>query len=143
VVVDIGTAITVDWLSAEGVFSGGAILPGLDMAARALHEFTDLLPQVSLEGCSEAPPVIGMATEPAIRSGLFWGTLGAIRELLRQMSCQGPPPPQVFLTGGAGQLLAPHLGPDVQYLPHLTLAGIALAAQAAKHSPGESSPKGP
>ncbi|MCS7304819.1 MAG: type III pantothenate kinase [Thermoguttaceae bacterium] len=150
VVVDAGTAITVDWISSDGSFCGGAIMPGLEMASKALHLFTDLLPEVSLMEAPLPPPVLGTYTEAAIRSGLYWGTLGAIRELLRQLTYQatGEPqqPPrsggwpnvgdrlaspgalQVFLTGGAGQLLACQLGPEVQYLPHLTLAGIALSA---------------
>ncbi len=154
VVVDVGSAITVDWVSPNGVFCGGAILPGLEMAARALHEFTDLLPEVSFPESGEPPPALGTHTEAAIRSGLFWGAVGAIRELIDQQARQAAGQredfpttapwnaqtrrpfasvqPQVFLTGGAGPLLAPQLGPQVQYLPHLTLAGIALAAQAGK-----------
>ena len=46
VIVDVGTAITVDLVSADGAFLGGAILPGIQMSARAMHEFTDLLPLV-------------------------------------------------------------------------------------------------
>ena len=132
VVVDVGTAITVDWLSAEGAFCGGAILPGLEMAAKALHQFTDLLPEVSFAQEAEPPPVLGSYTEAAIRSGLFWGTLGAVRELTVRLAQQASVPPQVFLTGGAGALLAPQLGPEVHYVPHLTLAGIALCACASR-----------
>jgi len=128
VVVDVGTAITVDWVSAEGAFCGGAILPGLEMAAKALHRFTDLLPAVSFAQGEEPPPVLGTYTEAAIRSGLFWGMLGAVRELIVRLAQQASVPPQVFLTGGAGALLAPQLGPEVRYVPHLTLAGIALCA---------------
>ena len=128
VVVDVGTAITVDWVSAEGAFCGGAILPGLEMAAKALHRFTDLLPEVSFAQGEEPPPVLGTYTEAAIRSGLFWGMLGAVRELIVRLAQQASVPPQVFLTGGAGALLAPQLGPEVRYVPHLTLAGIALCA---------------
>ena len=48
VIVDVGTAITVDLVSADGAFLGGAILPGIQMSARALHHFTDLLPSVDV-----------------------------------------------------------------------------------------------
>ncbi|MCE5268790.1 MAG: type III pantothenate kinase [Planctomycetaceae bacterium] len=132
VIVDVGTAITIDLVSPDGAFLGGAILPGLGMAARALHEFTDLLPLVNVCDLTSPPPAIGTATVPAIESGLFWGTVGAIRELIERMHqgaiSQPSPPADVFLTGGAGAAVAELLGPDARYVPHLTLAGIALAA---------------
>ena len=73
VLVDVGSAITVDLVSSEGEFSGGAILPGLAMSARALHAFTDLLPQVEAAELGTPPPPLGTATVPAVQSGLFWG----------------------------------------------------------------------
>ncbi len=61
VVVDVGTAITVDLVSREGVFLGGAILPGIGMSAKALHAFTDLLPLVEVADLSplrwDGPPI--------------------------------------------------------------------------------------
>jgi type III pantothenate kinase len=155
VIVDVGTAITVDLVSAEGAFLGGAILPGIEMSARALHEFTDLLPLVDVSELTTPPPALGMATVPALESGLFWGSVGAIRQLIEQLGesiadnsattggCpegwggsltatpteHGRAEPQVFLTGGAGASVAELLGPDARHVPHLTLAGIALAAR--------------
>jgi type III pantothenate kinase len=126
VVVDVGSAITVDLVSAEGAFLGGAILPGIAMSARALHEFTDLLPEIDMAELEGPPPALGTATEPAMLSGLFWGAVGGIRELIEQLSRDAPP--QVFLTGGAGPAVAGLLGPCGRYVPHLTLAGIAVAA---------------
>ncbi|MBN2476287.1 MAG: type III pantothenate kinase [Pirellulales bacterium] len=125
VVVDVGTAITVDLISADGAFLGGAIMPGIGMSARALHEFTDLLPQIAMAELSSPPPALGAATVPAMRSGLFWGAVGAIRQLIEQLSGGGNP--QVFLTGGAGPTVAEMLGSSARYVPHLTLAGIAVS----------------
>ncbi len=130
-IVDVGSAITVDLVSADGAFLGGAILPGIAMSARALHEFTDLLPLVDVSDLSTPPPALGTATEPAIESGLFWGSVGAIRELVERLgetATGDARQPQVFLTGGAGAAVARLLGPHARYVPHLTLAGIALAA---------------
>jgi len=129
VIVDVGTAITVDLVSADGAFLGGSILPGLAISARALNEFTDLLPLVDISELSESPPALGTTTEDALRSGLFWGTLGAIRQLIEQLARDAGACPQVFLTGGAGSAVAQLLGPDAQYVPHLTLAGIALSTR--------------
>ncbi len=82
IVVDLGTAITVDLVEADGGFAGGAILPGIGMAGRALAEQTDALPHIVLEH-SETPPLpLGKSTTAAIEAGLYWGTVGAVGELV-------------------------------------------------------------
>ena len=85
IVVDVGTAITVDLVSADGAFRGGAILPGIAMSARAMHEFTDLLPLIEMSELGSPPPAVGTSTVSAMRSGLFWGAVGSIRELVGRM----------------------------------------------------------
>ena len=130
VVVDVGTAITVDLVSAEGVFEGGAILPGIDMAARAMHEFTDLLPLIKMSDLNAPPPAVGTSTEPAMQSGLFWGAVGSIRQLVEQMTDGSADAATVILTGGAGPAVAHLLGREAIHEANLTLAGIALSAWA-------------
>lgn len=130
IVVDIGSAITVDLVSADGVFQGGAILPGIAMSARALHTFTDLLPLIDTADLDEPPPPVGKATVAAMQAGLYWGAVGAIRELASQFA-EGRPA-DLVVTGGAGPAVAGLLGPAARHVPHLTLAGIALAAIAAQ-----------
>ena len=125
VVVDVGSAITVDMISPDGAFLGGAILPGIAMSARAMHEFTDLLPLVDMTELESPPPALGTATVPAMQSGLFWGTVGAIGRLTEELA--GHREPQIFLTGGAGSAVAELLGRSARYVPHLTLAGLVLA----------------
>ncbi len=129
VVVDVGTAITVDYVSEEGAFLGGAILPGIAMAARALHDFTDLLPLIAMTDLTQAPPALGDSTESAMRSGLFWGAVGAIRQLIEEMAGQKREQTEVFVTGGAGPVVAGLLGPAARFVPNLTLSGIALAVR--------------
>jgi len=128
IVVDIGTAITVDALDAGGAFLGGAILPGPGLAARALHEHTDQLPLIDAGPGGDAIPPIGTSTEAAMQSGLFYGALGGVRELIRHMTTALGGRPQVLLSGGYARLLAPRLGRNMRYVPHLVLAGIALCA---------------
>jgi len=130
VVVDVGSAVTVDLISPAGVFLGGAILPGIAMSARAMHTFTDLLPLVDMSELASPPPALGTATEPAMRSGLFWGAVGAIRQLIDRLGAEVGAPPEVFLTGGAGPAVAELLGESALHVPQLTLSGIALAADA-------------
>jgi type III pantothenate kinase len=129
IVIDAGSAITVDLVTGDGSFAGGVILPGFRMAAEALYGGADLLPLALLEPNSAVPSVIGKDTEAAIRSGLFWGALGAVREIISRMSAQLDHAPQVFVTGGDLRQLAKHLGDEVSFVPNLVLCGIALAAR--------------
>lgn len=133
IVVDVGTAITVDLVSADGALEGGAILPGPGLAARALGEKTHALPDIRFGDLDASPDAVGRSTEPAIRAGVFWGSVGAIRELIARQRDRLTVAPQVFLTGGAAPSIARLIGgPDlsVRYLPNLTLSGVALAAHA-------------
>lgn len=130
IVIDLGTAITVDLVDADGAFAGGAILPGIGMAGRALRDQTDALPRIVLGEPESTPSPIGKSTQTAIEAGLYWGTVGAVTELAARISATLSSPPQIFITGGAApvivDLLSPKLG--VEYMPHLVLAGIALLA---------------
>ena len=128
IVVDLGTAITVDLVSASGTFQGGAILPGLMTSAKALHQFTDLLPL--LEELDAAPEAVGKSTVEAMRSGLFWGAVGGIRELVSRYSEDMEITPVAFVAGGSSHVVAHLLGREARHEPQLTLAGIALSARA-------------
>jgi type III pantothenate kinase len=128
IVIDLGTAITVDLVEADGAFAGGAILPGIGMASRALTDQTDALPHVLLESPRLPPSSVGKSTKTAIEAGLYWGTVGSVTQLVSQVSTGLSNPPQVFITGGAAPIVidAIALKIRVQYVPHLVLAGIAL-----------------
>lgn len=143
IVVDLGTAITVDLVDDSGAFVGGAILPGIAMSARALAEQTDALPHVGVDRLDRPPAALGKSTVKAIESGLYWGAVGAIRELITLYSADAAVPPDVFVTGGASadvaQLLAANEDATdhsagnrrTRHVPHLVLAGIAMVADAA------------
>ena len=130
IIVDLGSAITVDLVSPQGAFLGGVIMPGIAMSARALHEFTDLLPEIEMSELTAPLPPLGTSTVPAMRAGLFWGAVGAIRQLIDLLGDQVTGDPEIFLSGGAGPAVAELLGHSVRHVPHLTLAGIALTARA-------------
>jgi len=130
VVVDVGSAITVNLISRGGAFLGGAIMPGIGMSARALHAFTDLLPLIDVTELADPPPPLGTATVPAMKSGLFWGAIGAVGELIRRLGAEVQGQLEVFLTGGASPVVAELLGDKARCVPNLTLSGIALAAKA-------------
>lgn len=130
IVVDLGTAITVDLIAPDGAFEGGAILPGIGLSARALAAGADQLPETPFDELHEAPDAVGRSTVEAIHAGLFWGAVGAVRELIARQRDRLTLPPQVLLTGGAAPSVARLLGgPDytVRHVAHLVLAGIAIA----------------
>jgi type III pantothenate kinase len=128
IIVDTGTATTVDAVSPEGAFEGGAILPGFELCARALHQYTALLPFVTIdELCNESHEPLGTNTREALRSGLLWGQIGAIRELVQQVSRRWAKAPFLILTGGGAPLAAPEL-PEARWEPCLSLQGLAVVA---------------
>jgi pantothenate kinase type III len=133
IVVDLGSAITVDLVTAQGAFAGGAILPGIAMSARALAEQTDALPHLPFDRLEKPPEAVGKSTAAAIEAGLYWGAVGAIRELIDRLSAGLPEPPEVFLTGGASPQVAELLNAErpVRHVPYLVLSGIAVTAEAA------------
>lgn len=132
IVVDLGTACTVDLIAADGSFEGGAILPGVTLSSSALHSGTAVLPELGLADFREEPTVVGKSTQSAIASGLYWGILGAVRELVERIRQGCESAPQVFLTGGGATHLAEHLTSEdwqPRYLPSLVLSGIAIVAE--------------
>lgn len=129
IVVDAGSAITVDAISSAGAFLGGAILAGQQASALALSAGTDLLPLISTMRLDQPPGAIGDSTENAIRSGVFWGTVGAVREIVQRVQSHLGSQHQIFMTGGDMHRLAQHVAPEGRVMPHLVLSGIALAAR--------------
>ncbi len=123
-VVDAGTAITVDCVSPEGVFLGGAIMPGLALSARALHENTALLPQVKVD---KPDRVCGKDTSQAIQAGIYYGAVGAIREFIERYATEMRAWPVTIVTGGDGELICAECDFIQAYVPDLTLRGIELA----------------
>ena len=124
IVVDAGSAITVDLLDGDGAFQGGVILPGFGMVARALADGTDRLPHVPETGGEVPPPVVGKSTVQAIRSGLFWGNVGAVREIVTRVGNQLGQQPELFVAGGDAQSLVERLQAQAQVVPDLVLCGI-------------------
>ena len=141
IVIDAGTATTVDAVDASGQFRGGAILASPALMLKALGAHTRLLPTLSDEFAAAPPAAIGRNTEAALRSGAFWGQVGAIQALIDQQSLvlrswspsaarsrDQLEPIDVMLCGGVADLLGEHLRPRPRRWPGLVLAGIAIAA---------------
>jgi len=121
IVVDAGTAITVDVLSKKG-FLGGAIFPGTGLLYRALHEGTAILPLANGDGGAVDPP--GRDTRDAIVAGVEAGAAGAVRELVALSRRSVSKDARVWVTGGGGAGLAKRLGKGTRYDPDLVLRGL-------------------
>ena len=119
-IIDAGTCITVDFLDAEGVYHGGAIMPGLEMSLRALNTFTAKLPLVSLDGVEKAP-VLGRSTEESILAGTLGATMLALAGYVA-LYREKAPGLHVLLAGGDAARLGTNNG--WEHVPHLTLIGI-------------------
>ena len=120
-IIDAGTAITYDLVTANGCFVGGNIAPGLRLRFKSLHEHTGRLPLINAEGDT---PVVGYDTETAIRSGVLLGLLGEIRCYIHDLKLSHPNL-MVFITGGDGRLLHQRLDDDsIIYYEHLAAEGL-------------------
>lgn len=124
IVINAGTATTIECISASGVYLGGSIGLGLGKTLEELHEQTAQLPLVELAAPLQA---VGTDTHSAIRSGVVLGGLYGIQGLIRRMSAEalGGADPFVCVTGGAGEVVAEFL--SCHYDPNLVLKGLALA----------------
>jgi len=129
VIVQVGTALVVDCIDDDGIFQGGAIAPGLQMGARALHEFSAQLPSVSLTPPDDAVPY-GRFTEEAINLGLYAGARGGVRELIERYATALKGWPHVVATGGDALALLGEMEIVDSFVPDLVLQGAALAWEA-------------
>jgi type III pantothenate kinase len=123
-----GTALTVERVTADGVWQGGAIASGLGLTARALHALTAQLPLI--DPTADPPPQPwGNATRPALEAGVFWGVVGAVRELLTRQSAGLTPTPWVVWSGGDAEVLARAVAwGGARVVPDLVLKGLADVA---------------
>lgn len=112
-------------LRRDGVFAGGAILPGPDLMARALSEGTALLPLAEPEG---RPPLLGRTTDQAIAAGVLRGAAGAVAALVAAARGVVGADAPVLVTGGAAERLKDLLPPDCRTIvPNLVLEGLVTA----------------
>jgi type III pantothenate kinase len=129
VIIDAGTAVTVDFVDGEGTFHGGAIAPGGSMQLNALHEHTAALPDVKF-GAPENE-AFGRSTTQAMLQGVYHGIRGMIWRLVEQYAEAYGAYPMVIATGGDAELLFARDELIDRIVPDLTLMGIAAAARRA------------
>ena len=124
VVVDFGTAITYDAVSAEGEYLGGIITPGIEISLEALSERAAKLPIVEL---GEPRAVIGRSTVEAIRSGIAFGFAGQVEGIVRRLRAELGDRTRVIATGGFSTVMYPFIRETIDEVDEfLTLTGLRL-----------------
>jgi len=122
-VVDFGTATTFDAISAEGDYLGGAIAPGIGIAAEALFLRTAKLPRVDLQ---RPPSVIGRNTVHSMQSGLLFGYVALVEGMVERFRAELGPEMKVIATGGLADIIARETSVLSIIAPWLTLDGLRL-----------------
>jgi len=128
VVIDAGTAITIDFVDGEGTFHGGAIAPGAQMQLNALHERTDALP--ALEFQAPGRDAFGPNTEQAMLHGVFYGIRGMVRHIAERYAEAYGAYPAIIGTGGDAHLLFDTDELVEHVVDDLTLHGMLAAFRA-------------
>ena len=125
IVVDFGTATTFCALSKDLEYMGGVILPGLKIAMKSLEINTAKLPTVEIVGMEKT---LGQSTVESIQSGLFWGHVGAVRQILENLKtdCFSGQEVKVIATGGFTHLFS-KLSLYDHHEPDLVLKGLFLS----------------
>lgn len=123
-VIDAGTAVTVDALSARGDFLGGAIFPGLNLLRESLVRGTVAITAEA----GEASDSLGRSTEDGVAAGTLFGLAGAVERLIEEYRLILGEPIKIFLTGGDAPLLSSRLRVSSTPSPDLVLKGLARIA---------------
>jgi type III pantothenate kinase len=133
-IVDFGTATTFDGISAEGDYLGGAIAPGVGIAAQALFERTAKLPRVEI---ARPPAAIGRNTVHSMQSGLLFGYVSLVEGMVTRFRRELGPTMKVIATGGLAEIIARET-PVLEILaPWLTLDGLRMVYDMNRELPTE------
>lgn len=125
-VIDAGTALTVDLISAQGQHEGGHIVPGLQMQQQSLLKSTAQVRFAAGPGAFQTGP--GRDTGAAVRNGVQAMLIGYLRHLVQEAWASSADAPILFVTGGDAESLATALNLPANIRPHLVLDGLGLYA---------------
>jgi type III pantothenate kinase len=123
IIVDFGTATTLCFVDEQGGYHGGAIAPGIGISTEALYSRAAKLPRIEL---IKPPSVIGRNTIHAMQSGIIYGFVGQVDELVRRMKMESDKKPNVIATGGLAELIGSESNEIDIVDPWLTVKGLRL-----------------
>ncbi len=127
IVIDLGTAITLDVVSQKREYLGGIIVPGIHITAETLFERTALLPLVEI---TKPKTLIGKDTQGSILSGIFYGYGEMLKGLIKLLTHDSKVKPKVIITGGHAKLMAEYIKDSIDVIdPDLVLKGLAQLAR--------------
>ena len=121
IIVDSGTAITLDVISADGAFEGGIIAPGVHLSMEALHAAAAKLPRIALQ---RPRRVVGNDTVSAMQSGIFWGHVALIEGMISRIKAERNEAMTVVATGGVASLFHGATSAIDHFDPDLTIRGL-------------------
>jgi len=124
IVVDCGTAVTIDLVNQEGLFVGGVIMPGLNTSFQSLRAGTEAVEEINSFRKDVSP--VAQSTEDGVAIGVLLGIVGGIERVIREQSSQIDKAPAVFMTGGDAEKLLPYLMVPVTVQPDLVLEGLRI-----------------
>lgn len=134
IVIDFGTATTFNVVDSAGNYRGGAIAPGIGVAAEALVKAAAQLPRIELVF---PPRVTGTSTSEAMQSGVLYGYLGLIEGMVRRLKEEWGDEAMVVATGGLAGLVAEHTDAIDVVNQNLTLEGLRVIWELNRNAPGE------
>lgn len=123
IVVDFGTAITFDIVSAHGEYLGGIIVPGIAISLEALVDKAALIPEIRLE---KPEGLLGKNTIDSVRSGVIYGFASLCDGLIEKIRAEFGENIPVIATGGQAEIIAPYCQNIDSVSPHLTLIGLRI-----------------
>ena len=138
IVVDFGTATTIDLIGVNGAYEGGIIAPGVNLSVEALYVAAARLPRLAVEPWAADMPVLGKNTLAAMHSGIFWGYVSMVDGLIARLRIEIGADFPVIATGGLAPLFADHM-PVISIVDSdLTLKGLLrINAQSQKLKQGK------
>ena len=130
VIIDFGTATTFDVVGKRGVYLGGVIAPGVNLSINALHSAAARLPRIAITRQKE---VIGKNTVSAMSSGIYWGYIGLIKNILHKIKSELNYEMLVLATGGLSDLFINEVSEDIVVNKDLTITGLFIAYEEGKY----------